>query len=149
MPCSSQRLSLAWVTRGEFSFHSLNIFGLTNSGNVPCTLHGFPTVGLYNSAGQRIQVRLRYQKTNADWPQLAAATVTLAPRHVAGLYIEGIANPDPPGPCTPLRNVTVRLALPSQPSSATLSSTITPGICQGENLYISPIVANANPPKMP
>jgi photosystem II stability/assembly factor-like uncharacterized protein len=137
-PCSVHQLRLTWVTRGQSSFHVVNVFGLTNIADRRCTLYGFPRVQLADPAGARIPVKI--VDTNADlWPRVVGRVLALAPRHTAGLYVGGVGNPN--GTCTELGTVTLRLALPADPRRI-LTAPITPGICSGAKLYISPLLPN-------
>lgn len=101
-------------------------FAYTNEGSSPCTLEGYPTVTIADSAITVITT------TSTDtWSNVAIEPVTLAPNDFAFFAIQGY---DQKTSCELVNPI---IALPQETKGSPSSSSIY--VCGGK-LYVSPIV---------
>lgn len=104
------------------------LIAFLNDGSTPCTLEGYPTVTVDNSAITVANV------TSADtWSNIAVEPITLAPNDSAWFAIQGRDEK------TNCDWVTPSIAPPQDTKSTPSASTI--NICGGK-LYVSPVVSN-------
>lgn len=116
------------IRSDEVAGHIRYLFAFSNDGSSPCTLEGYPTVTVDNSAITVITT------TSADtWSNVAIEPVTLAPNDFALFALQGR---DERTNCV---MVHPSIAPPQDTKGAPNSATIT--VCGGK-LYVSPVISN-------
>ena len=140
--CRSSQLKLVHVSIMAFMFHYMDIWGLKNTGDSPCSMQGYPKVAVYDSAGQQAAVDVQYSRTGMWGPRTANTAVTVQPGDEAGLYVGTVANPDSAG-CVAYS--TYKITPPGTGHALTPSQEHF-GVCEGDTLYVSPVLQAPTPP---
>ena len=108
--------------------HIRYIFAFTNEGSSSCTLEGYPTITVDNSA-----ITVTTTTSTVTWSNVAIEPVTLAPNDVAFFGIQGYDQ------TTNCELVNPTIALPQETKGTPSDASIY--ICGGK-LYVSPLVSS-------
>jgi hypothetical protein len=143
-------MSLTLVHFMAGMFHYANIYALTNSGLVSCTLKGFPSVSVFAGPAQNASTAITVPTSDtkvAPWGEHPIA-VTIKPGRSAGLILGYVVNPDATVCRSPNdEGPTFKVTLPGTTSSLVTDDTHFDVCSGGRNypLYVSPILPQPRP----
>lgn len=142
--CSTGMLSLNRASMSYGTFKYLDIYALTNTSQVACTLEGYPQVALRTASGAAVQsVQVTDATDTGVYNVAAASPVTLQPGEAAALYIGSIGNPGASEACDPASREmgVMEVTPPGDTVALTVPVPVNTG-CPTAPLYVSPIMSS-------
>ena len=140
--CKTANLTLARSGFSYGTFQYLEIYSLTNTGQSPCTLEGYPQVALQTASGSAVKsAQVTYTTDAPVYGVSAASQVTLQPGDAAGLYVGSIGDPGASRPCDPAARQMGTMDVTPPSDTAPLSVPVPVNTsCPSAPLYVSPIL---------
>lgn len=134
--CLASQLRMTAAFGGAAMGHLVARYQFTNVSATACSLQGFPSARLLDSAGHALDVKIAQVATAYGWNNVPANKVQLTPGGAAYFAVGTTDVPETGQTCVTAASTTI---YPPQSASGFVSS-VKLGTCDGE-VDISPIVA--------
>lgn len=143
--CSTAMLGLNHANTSYGTFRYVDIYTLTNTSQVTCTLEGYPDVGIRTASGGAVpSVQITDATNTGAYNVPAASQITLQPGDAAVLYMGSVGNPGAPDACDPSSTEDGVMAV--TPPGDTVALTVPVPVntsCPTATLDVSPIISSA------
>jgi len=145
LACSTSMLSLKHAAMSYGTFRYLDIYALTNTSQVACTLNGYPDVSVHTASGAAVKsVQVTDATNTGAYNVPSASQIALQPGDAAAIYVGSVGNPNVSSPCDPASSAEGQMDVTPPGDTVALSVPVPINTsCPPAPLYVSPIMSSA------